>query len=138
MNMRVVMIVLLSVASPVRALDPVPQDERVWSYTMQEVYERAKSYSDTSRKEYLASREPGLLEAVWRAAEFKGYVAATLDTTNNTILFNDCARRLPLNRITSRAADTIAVTPLDRSANADKAVIVAISIACNDRLWSPQ
>jgi hypothetical protein len=112
--------------------DPdVPFDERVWSYTAEEIYDRADAYKRIGQDR--ASREQlAFIKDAIKAAEFKGYVAHALDEGNRIKTFNDCARRLTLSDITRRAAAVLTSTPLDRASNAAVEVATAILFGCDD------
>ena len=103
----------------------------VWSYTMEEMYERATAY-----KLILELKTPNDLNSamlmVGKSGEFKGYIAAFLDQMPDDSEFADCARKLPVGEIARRAAIVITSIPLNRSHIAKANVGLAILMACEE------
>jgi len=115
---------------PCYAVDPA------WSYTMEEMYDRATAYKLVAQDK-LPKDHPGQLEILLKAHEFKGYVAASLDIAQTTEHqeYQECGKRLPVNTIAIRAASVITSIPLDRTLWAMAAVLTAILYACDEAKW---
>jgi len=101
-------------------------DQRPSTYGMEEMYELAQNYRDSVEKR---SRSTDAA-AARKAGAFKTYVAAMLDTEDDT-RYNDCGKRVRLNDIAYRAAVMITSFPLDRSNNAADSLAIALVIGCN-------
>ena len=111
--------------------------DSAWSYTMEEMYQRATAYKLAAQGK--SPEEPaGQLETLLKAHEFRGYVAGILDAAQTTKHqeYQECARRLPVSTITARAASAITSVPLDRTYVANLAVLLAIVFACDEAQWS--
>jgi cytochrome c oxidase assembly factor CtaG len=104
---------------------------RAWSYTMQEMYEMATYF-----KQIRTGKELDDTTKYVKAAEFKGYVAAILDSTSNTNqILIACAKKYPVNDIAMRTAITLTSNPLDRTQMSAIAINVAVRFACDDSFW---
>lgn len=133
--MRLLLIAGLSTAillAQGHAADRVWSDT-AWSYTMEEMYDRAASYKLVAEGT-VPKDTKGMMEAAVKAAEFKGYVAATLDN-GNTDRHDACAKRLPVDVIARRTAILITSTPLDRSQVAAAVISLTILYACDESSW---
>ena len=132
MNMRklILLAATLCWSSVVGAEHPT----RVWSYTMQEMYEMATYF-----KQIRTGKELDDITKYVKAAEFKGYVAAILDnTSNDDQSLVACARKYPVNDIAMRTAITLTSNPLDRSQMSAIAIHVAVRFACDDSVWKKE
>ena len=110
-------------------------EHKAWSYTMEEMYEMALVY-----KQVIKGKPPDTTQGDWlmkyiQAGEFRGYVAAILDTTDR---FNECAKRIRLNDIVWRTAELLTNIPLNRSSNTCGAMYIAIAFACEEYLVRKQ
>jgi hypothetical protein len=122
-------LVLVTAWLPLSAL---AQEPRAWSYTMQEVYERAESLKTLVEKKNVPSETPALIEASIKAGEFKGYIAAILDNSSKeNKSLRECAKVLPLNDIAYRAAVLTTRDPLDRSHNAAVSIHLSLRLICD-------
>lgn len=98
----------------------------VYSYTMEEMYEMADSLKSIQDGENLSTIE------YMAAAEFKGYVAAVMDSVaGNDVLLSNCARQNRIGNIAARAARLMTSVPLDRSQNAAISVHTALRFVCD-------
>jgi hypothetical protein len=109
------------------------QERRAWSYTMQDMYERAQSLKIVVEKKKLPTEMEALVETSMKAAEFKGYVAALLDTGEDAT-DKDCAKVLPVNDLAYRTAALMTRDPLDRSRLAVVKVLITLRYICAQEL----
>jgi len=108
------------------------QPKHVWSYTMEEMYQMAIYFKQIGH----AQKVDDILEAGLKAAEFRGYIAALLDDSNNqNPKVTECARKYSVNEIAMRTAIVLTSNPLDRSALSVIAVRVALQFACDESTW---
>lgn len=117
-------------------ISPCYAVDHAWSYTMDEMYDRATAYKLVVQDK-LPKDHPGQLEILLKAHEFKGYVAASLDIAQTTEHqeYQECAKRLPVNTIAIRAASVITSVPLNRTHLAMVGVLTAILYACDEAKW---
>jgi hypothetical protein len=116
-----VSLALLSGASYARV------DERLSTYNMGEIYELAQNYRSLVEKR----NRPTNTGAVKKADAFKTYVAAMLDSENDSARYKDCGKRARLGDIAYRAAVMITSFPLDPSQSAADSVSIALVIGCS-------
>ena len=107
------------------AVGPADAASVVWSYTMEEMYDRAVSYKLVMEGKAPTDLNSAML-VVEKSGEFKGYIAGFLDQMPDDSLFGDCARKLPVGEISRRAAIVMTSAPLDRSGIAKVAVLVTM------------
>ena len=106
------------------------------SYTMEALYERATTLKRLLSQDNLPNEHLALLDLAAKAAEFRGYVAGTLDQQDLTETdLVECSRRNTLSVITARAANVITSVPLDRDGTAGLTVLLAIHYACDESNW---
>lgn len=113
---------------------PADAASLVWSYTMDEMHERATAYKLLAEQK-IPSDPDHAVEMVLKAGEFKGYIAAFLDQearVNPDSVFGKCVRKLPVVEISRRAAILIASSPLNRSIISWLAVVTAVGVACEE------
>lgn len=113
---------------------PADAASMVWSYTMDEMYDRATAYKLAAEGK-IPNDPVRAVEIVTKAGEFKGYIAALVDEEarlNSDSVFGDCARKLPVGEISRRAAILIANSPLNRSTISWTAVVLAVGVACDE------
>ena len=106
-------------------------------YSMEEIYVRAEAL-----KTILLQKFPddtvAMLELSNKAAEFRGYVAGTIDQQEiDDPVLVECTRRHTLQAIAGRTAAVLTSIPLDRSKAAGLGVLLAIHYACNDLKKKP-
>lgn len=103
----------------------------VQSYTMEEMYDMAELYKSVSMQKPLDDFQYII------AGQFRGYVAALLDSSiNRDKTMVDCAKRRSLNFIAYRTALMITSVPLDRSALPITAMFHSVNYACDDSKWN--
>lgn len=106
----------------------------VQSYTMEETYEMAELYKSMSTNKPLG--DSNYIDYV-KAGQFRGYVAALLDSSINTNkMIVDCAKRRSLNFIAYRVAKLITMDPLDRSRLPITSMLISVMYACDDSKWT--
>jgi len=107
--------------------------DRAWSYTMEELYDRASAYKQIVQRK--VPKEPeAQLETSLKAAEFKGYVAGILDKATDATI-RDCTKRLTVTLIAARAASAITSVPLNRAGHPSGHIHLAIYFACDESQW---
>lgn len=125
MNVHTIILLLL-VITPVSVLG---QDARVWSYTVQNMYEQAEAFKAVQKTPPSEANE--LIRVAIKAGEFKGYVAAILDNASyDDKTLKDCARFNTLNKIAYQSAQLITSMPFDRSQNAALHMHTMIRLVC--------
>jgi hypothetical protein len=107
-------------------------EQFAWSYTMEEMYQMATSFKNVSPEKELEN-----ISQYLDASEFKGYVAAALDSAamNQDKKLAECARKHPVNVIAMRTAILITGAPLDRSRESGPSVLLSIHFACDESGW---
>ena len=106
------------------------------SYTMEELHERAAALKQLLSKDKIPDDHLGLLDLATKAAEFRGYVAGTLDQQDLTEAnLVECTKRNTLSVITARTANVLTSVPLNRGGVAGLAVLLAIHSACDESNW---
>lgn len=119
---------------------PLSAEEQAWSYTAEEMYERAQAFRALrERKDKRDTTSEMLLERAMYAAEFKGYIAAVLDSAlldkrDEHKEVRECASILRVNDMTYHAAVLITGGPLDRSVNAALGAYVAMRMVCREAI----
>ena len=104
------------------------ENKKVFSYSMEEMYQRATYFRQMREGKDLDSADKYL-----KAAEFKGYIASLLDYSED---YNQCAIKYPVNDIAMRTAIIISSNPLNRSNIASINVLVGLSFACDESKWN--
>lgn len=123
-------ILFVVIAEPLIALAAEP---RAWSYSMQEMYERAQILRAAVEKKKSPTDVADLVETSMKAAEFKGYIAASLDRAQDKDV-QECAKVLPVNDIAYRTAVLITSNPLDRSGLALASILASLKLVCDQEI----
>lgn len=122
MKLRIILIIIVAIIS-----GQTWADDKVFSYSMEEMYQMASYFRAIREGKDLEGSEQYI-----RAAEFKGYISASLDYSND---FNLCAKSHSVNDIAMRTALVITSNPLDRSNISAINVIVSLHFACDESNW---
>ncbi len=102
--------------------------DKYWSYTMEEMHNMASAY-----KKYWNDKDINDPETLLMAGQFKGYVAAILDSSfpKEEIVIK-CTKKYSVPFIAMRAADRLTLS-LNKSANASKVLRFAVLFVCDEK-----